>query len=45
MGLSQTIAHDDFLMDLLRRRLEFVDDKYVWTPSVRSVLVYWNIDQ
>jgi SAM-dependent methyltransferase len=45
MGLSQTNAHDDFLMDLLRRRLQFVDDKYVWTPSVRSVLVYWNIDQ
>lgn len=45
MGLSQTNAHDDFLMDLLRRRLKLVDDKFVWTPSVRSVLVYWNVDQ
>ena len=43
MGLKQTSSHDDFLMDLLRRRLKFVDDQYVWTPSVRSVLVYWNI--
>lgn len=45
MGLSQFDTHDDFLMDLLHRRLELVEDKYVWTPSVRSVLVYWNVDQ
>lgn len=43
-GLSQVDMHDDFLMDLLKRRLTLVDDKYVWTPSVRSVLIHWNVD-
>ena len=43
-GLTQTNAHDEFLTDLLRRRLTLVEDKYVWTPSVRSVLVYWKVN-
>ena len=43
-GSSQINTHDDFLMDLLRRRLTLVENKYVWTPSVRSALIYWNVD-
>ena len=44
-GLSKINAHDDFLMNLLQRRLMLVEDKYVWTPSVRSALIHWNVDQ
>lgn len=45
LGLAHIDEHDDFLSDLLRRRLTLADGKYVWTPSVRSVLVYWHVDQ
>ncbi len=37
-------AHDQFLSDLLRRRLTLEDGQYVWTRGVRSVLIYWNPD-
>ena len=44
-GLGQNSEHDDFLMDLLRRRLTRVDRAYEWSSSVRSALVYWNVDR
>ncbi len=44
MGLNETREHDEYLMDLLRRRLRWEDGKYVWPPDVRSALVYWRID-
>ncbi|MBI4787936.1 MAG: methyltransferase domain-containing protein [Chloroflexi bacterium] len=37
--------HDEFLTDLLRRRLTLIDGQYVWPRGVRSVLVYWNARQ
>jgi 2-polyprenyl-3-methyl-5-hydroxy-6-metoxy-1,4-benzoquinol methylase len=42
LGLEQSREHDDYLMDLLRRRLSWQDGLYVWPPEVRSVLVYWK---
>jgi hypothetical protein len=36
--------HDDFLIDLLKRRLMLVDGKYVWPRSVRSAMLFWQVD-
>ncbi len=41
-GLSGDGEHDDFLTDLLRRRLTLENGEYIWPPGVRSALVYWN---
>lgn len=43
--LEQISEHDDFLIDLLRRRLTLVEGKYEWISNVRSALVYWNINR
>jgi SAM-dependent methyltransferase len=43
-GLEHNPEHDAYLMDLLRHRLVFRDDKYVWPPSVQSGLLYWRVD-
>ena len=42
LGLFGTDAHDEFLMDLLRRRLMWRDGVYIWPKEVRSALVYWD---
>jgi 2-polyprenyl-3-methyl-5-hydroxy-6-metoxy-1,4-benzoquinol methylase len=42
LGLHESKEHDDYLMELLRRRLCWKDGKYVWPPDVRSALVYWE---
>lgn len=44
-GLGQVSEHDNFLNDLLRRRLALEDGQYVWPRSVRSALVYWDVGQ
>jgi hypothetical protein len=44
LRLSGTTEHDEFILDLLRRRLIVQDGKYVWPKGVRSVLVYWDVD-
>lgn len=44
LGLSDTTEHDDFLMDLLRRRLTWQEGQYVWPAGVRSALVYWDVE-
>jgi len=44
LGLSESGEHDDYLRDLLRRRLVWQDGKYVWPKEVRSALVYWQVD-
>lgn len=44
LGLIDTTEHDDFLMDLLRRRLTWQDGKYVWPAGIRSALIYWNVE-
>jgi precorrin-6B methylase 2 len=40
-GLATPSEHDEFLEELLRRRLTWQDGQYAWPPAVRSVLVYW----
>ncbi len=42
LGLDPVSPHDDFLRDLLRRRLTVVDGKYVWPRATRTALVYWK---
>jgi 2-polyprenyl-3-methyl-5-hydroxy-6-metoxy-1,4-benzoquinol methylase len=42
LGLGASKEHDDYLMELLRRRLVWENGKYVWPPDVRSALVYWE---
>lgn len=43
-GLGLISRYDDFLIELLRRHLIFVNGQYVWPRGVRSALVYWDID-
>jgi hypothetical protein len=42
-GLPEVSEHDDFLLDLLRRRLVQQDGQWVWPRGVRSALVYWDV--
>lgn len=42
MGLLATDEHDDYLRDLLKRRLIKHDDQFVWPGSRRSALIYWK---
>jgi len=42
LGLSESTEHEEYLMELLRRRLKFQDGKYIWPPDIRSALVYWQ---
>ncbi len=44
MGLNESSEHDEYLMELLRRRLTWKGGKYVWPPEVSSALVYWQVD-
>lgn len=41
-GIESTSEHDEFLLDLLRRRLTYQGGGYVWPQGVRSALVYWE---
>jgi SAM-dependent methyltransferase len=42
-GLDGMTEHDDFLVDLLRRRLTYEGGQYVWPRDMRSALVYWTV--
>jgi protein-L-isoaspartate O-methyltransferase len=44
LGLSNSGEHDDYLRDLLRRRLAWKDGRYIWPKEVRSALVFWEVD-
>jgi 2-polyprenyl-3-methyl-5-hydroxy-6-metoxy-1,4-benzoquinol methylase len=44
LGLNEIDGHDDYLRDLLRRRLVWKDGKYVWPKEVRSALVFWEVN-
>jgi SAM-dependent methyltransferase len=44
LGLQGPSEHDEFLMDLLRANLKEQDGVWVWPPSVRSALIYWDVD-
>jgi SAM-dependent methyltransferase len=36
-------GHDEYLKELLRRRLILRDGQYIWPREVRSALVYWQV--
>jgi hypothetical protein len=42
-GLEKDGRHDEFLTDLLHRRLTLRDGRYLWPHVVRSALIYWDI--
>jgi 2-polyprenyl-3-methyl-5-hydroxy-6-metoxy-1,4-benzoquinol methylase len=42
LGLNESSGHEEYLRELLQRRLRWEDGKYVWPPDVRSALVYWQ---
>jgi SAM-dependent methyltransferase len=44
MGLGESGEHDEYLRDLLKRKLAWRNGRYVWPPEVRSALVYWNVE-
>ncbi len=39
----ETSQHDEFLRDLLARRLVYRDGRYVWPPATTSALAYWDV--
>lgn len=43
LALDDPSEYDDYLTDLLRRRLTWDGTQYVWPPEVRSALVYWQV--
>jgi SAM-dependent methyltransferase len=43
LGLGADSTYDAFLQDLLAERLTRCEDHYVWPPSMRSALVYWDV--
>lgn len=45
LRLSEHTEHDEFLRDLLQRRLKFQDGKYVWPQSMRTALIFWRVNQ
>jgi SAM-dependent methyltransferase len=44
LALPEQSDHDEFLVDLLRRRLTWEDGRYVWPAGARSALVYWDVE-
>lgn len=45
LGLHENSLHDDYLKDLLERRLVKHDDEYVWPGGVQSALIYWSVNR
>jgi SAM-dependent methyltransferase len=45
LGLSQSKVHDEFFLDLVRRRLTCRNGRYVWPPAMRTALVYWRVQR
>jgi len=41
--LGPVNKYDDFLTELLRRRLIVVNGQYMWPRGVRSALIYWDV--
>jgi hypothetical protein len=42
-GLGPVNKYDDFLADLIRRRLIAVNGHYMWPRGIRSALIYWDV--
>jgi precorrin-6B methylase 2 len=43
LDIEDSTEHDEFLRDLLRRRLVSSTDGYVWPRGIQSVLAYWDV--
>jgi 2-polyprenyl-3-methyl-5-hydroxy-6-metoxy-1,4-benzoquinol methylase len=41
--LGEQTEHDEFLRDLLRRRLTWQDGKFVWPSGMRTALIFWRV--
>ena len=42
--LGDKTEHDEFLRDLLQRRLTLQDGRYVWPPGMRTALIFWRVN-
>ena len=42
--LGENTEHDEFLRDLLRRKLTYQDGRYVWPQGMRTALLFWRVD-
>jgi hypothetical protein len=42
-GLDDIAEHDEYLRNVLRRRLTPRDGEHAWPDGMRSALVYWNV--
>ena len=42
--LGERTEYDQFLRDLLQRRLVLQDGRYVWSPGMRTALIFWRVD-
>ncbi len=45
LRIRETSRYDGYLMGLLREQLVLKDGRYVWPRSLRSVLVYWDVER
>ena len=45
LGLNAIGKHDNYLLELLQRRLTLKNGRYIWPPEVRSALVYWHPEE
>jgi SAM-dependent methyltransferase len=43
MGLSDNYVYDEYLKELLNRRLVKQDNQYFWPGGVQSALIYWPV--
>ncbi len=43
LGLGERSEHDEYLRELLGRRLTWQEDRFVWPKGVRSALAHWSV--
>lgn len=43
LGVIQSREHDEFLMDLLTRRLTYSKGVYIWPRGMRTALIFWQV--
>jgi precorrin-6B methylase 2 len=43
LNLVNNDEYDGYLRDLLNKKLTAQDGRYLWPPSIRTALVYWNM--
>jgi SAM-dependent methyltransferase len=43
LGLYGIEDYDEYLQELLQRRLTYQNGLYLWPPEVRSALIYWQV--